>query len=135
MKRRISIAKLHAIAPERKPGYVEAVLARSTLISETHLEISQRDFDFIRRRFTPLNGPGSYLKSMLETMGITASKTCKCNKMARKMDQWGPEETMKHIEEVVDVMQETAEKRGLPFVRTAGRALVRLACWRAKRSK
>jgi hypothetical protein len=30
-------------------------------------------------------------------------------------------------------MEETAKKRGLPFIRTAGRALVRMACWKAKR--
>lgn len=135
MKRRISIAKLHAIAPERKPGYVEAVLAKSTLVSDTHLEMDERHYELIRKRYALSTGPGTMLKSMLESLGIRASKTCKCNKMARKMDEWGPEEALKHIEEIVDVMEETAKKRGLPFVRTAGRAMVRLACWRSKRSK
>jgi len=31
------------------------------------------------------------------------------------------------------VMEETAKKRGLPFLRVAGQALVRLACRRARK--
>jgi hypothetical protein len=54
--------------------------------------------------------------------------------MAKQMDAWGPVESLNHIEEIVDVMEETAKKRKLPFVRTAGKTLVRIACWKAKRA-
>lgn len=74
------------------------------------------------------SGPGTELKALLAKIGIHASPTCKCNSMAKKMDQWGPEESLNHIEEIVDVMAETAKKRNLPFLRTAGRILVRQAC-------
>lgn len=82
---------------------------------------------------TPTSGPGTELKALLATIGIHASPTCKCNKMAKQMDAWGPVESLAHIEEIVDVMEETAKKRNLPFLRTAGRSLVRIACWKAKR--
>jgi len=80
------------------------------------------------------SGPGTELKKLLATIGIHATPTCKCNKMAAKMDAWGWEESLKHIDEIVDVMEQTAKKRKLPFVRTAGRTLVRIACWKAKRA-
>jgi hypothetical protein len=133
MTRRISIAKLEEAAASRRPGYLEDVWRVATKVSDTHLEMPEHHFQRIRAKYAPNPGPGTELKAMLATMGIHASPTCKCNKMARQMDEWGPEEAMKHIEEIVDVMEETAQKRGLPFIRTAGRALVRMACWKAKR--
>jgi hypothetical protein len=78
------------------------------------------------------SGPGTELKALLAGIGIVASPTCSCNKMARQMDEWG-QESLNHIEEIVDVMEATAKKRKLPFLRTAGRTLVRIACWKAKR--
>ena len=74
------------------------------------------------------SGPGTELKALLAKIGIHASPTCGCNKMARQMDAWGPEESLNHIEEIVDVMEATAKARKLPFLRTAGRILVRQAC-------
>ena len=78
------------------------------------------------------SGPGTELKALLAKVGIHATPTCKCNKMARQMDAWG-QESLDHIEEIVDVMEETARKRKLPFLRTAGRILVRQACRIAKK--
>lgn len=75
-------------------------------------------------------GPGTELKSLLATFGIHASPTCKCNSMARKMNDMESKEPgwcLAHIEEIVDVMEETAKARKLPFLRTAGRLLVKKA--------
>lgn len=80
----------------------------------------------------PQAGPGTELKKLLATIGIHASPTCKCNSMARKMNTWG-QESLDHMDEIVAVMEETAQKRKLPFSRTAARAMVRIACWRARR--
>lgn len=81
----------------------------------------------------PSSGPGTELKALLASFGIKATSGCKCNSMARQMDSWGPDESLKHIEEIVDVMQETAKSRKLPFLRLAGRKLVRVACNRARK--
>jgi hypothetical protein len=78
------------------------------------------------------SGPGTELKALLATIGIVASPTCKCNRMARQMDAWG-QESLSHMEEIVDVMEETAKQRNLPFLRVAARQMVRLACWKARR--
>jgi hypothetical protein len=77
--------------------------------------------------------PGTELKALLKTIGIVASPTCKCNKMARQMDSWGPDESLAHMEEIVAVMGEAARARKLPFLRAGARQLVRLACWKARR--
>jgi hypothetical protein len=77
-------------------------------------------------------GPGSILKAMLAKMGILATARCKCAKMARQMDAWG-QESLNHLDEIADVMEETAKKRGLPFSRTAAKLMIRIACWRARR--
>lgn len=78
-------------------------------------------------------GPGSELKALLATVGIHASPTCKCNKMAAQMNEWG-EASLDHIEEIVDVMEETAKARSLPFLRVIGRKLVKMAVrrWQKK---
>jgi hypothetical protein len=146
----ISLAKLHAIAPERKPGYIDAVMAVAEPVSDTHVRLSDQDFDRLRAEYAvPVpksqppkgsapkpqpSGPGTELKKLLATIGIHATPTCSCNKMAKQMDAWGWEESLKHIDEIVTVMEETAKKRKLPFVRTAGKTLVRIACWKAKRA-
>jgi hypothetical protein len=130
----VSLAKLHAAV--RRPGYIDAVMAVAEPVSETHIRVADEDFARLRQEYAlparEAPGPGTELKALLATIGIVASPTCKCNKMAKKMDEWG-QESLHHIEEIVDVMEETAKKRKLPFLRTAGRALVRIACWKAKR--
>lgn len=78
----------------------------------------------------PPEGPGTELKSLLAKFGIHASPTCKCNSMAKKMNDMESKEPgwcLAHIEEIVDVMEETAKARKLPFLRTAGRLLVKKA--------
>lgn len=83
----------------------------------------------------PSTGPGTQLKQLLARLGIHASPTCKCNSMARKMDEWGPDESLAHVEEIVDVMEETAKARGLPFLRAAGRLLVKRAIHNARKQQ
>jgi hypothetical protein len=97
-------------------------------VDETHPAYPRQ----ARPKVIPPPGPGTELKALLATIGIVATPTCSCNKMAKKMDEWG-QESLNHIEEIVDVMEETAKKRKLPFLRAAGRTLVRIACWKAKR--
>jgi hypothetical protein len=52
------------------------------------------------------------------------------------MDAWGPDECSKpeRIDEVVAVMRDEAEARGLPFLDVAGRLLVRRAIANARRN-
>lgn len=76
---------------------------------------------------------GTELKALLKRIGITASPNCSCNSRAYHMDQMGCPWVKDNIDLVVDWLGEEASKRGLPFFRPAGRALVTLAVRLAER--
>ena len=76
-------------------------------------------------------GPGTELKKLLKKIGIVPVGNCKCNKRAAIMDIEGPEWCKKHIEDVVDWMEDEAISRNLPFIRIGARAIVNLAIRRA----
>jgi hypothetical protein len=79
-------------------------------------------------------GPGTELKKLLQTIGITATPGCSCNKRAATMDAKGADWCEAHIDEVVSWLREEAAKRKLPFVDVAGRILVRRAIRNARRA-
>lgn len=122
------MASLRLAARRRPKGYLDDVLANATVDGD-QVSLTQEAYDRLREKYknTQPAGPGTELKALLAKFGIHASPTCGCNAMARKMDAWGPDESLKHLEEIVDVMEETAKKRNLPFIRSAGRLLVRRA--------
>jgi len=89
----------------------------------------------------PPSGPGSMLKALLrDWLGIEASPTCRCNGMAIKMDQLGPDWCMSDdgLAEILGVMRDEHAKRWadgatiLPWTDFAARKLVMLACKRAR---
>ena len=69
-------------------------------------------------------GPGCQLKKSIEWWGIKDNGSCGCDSFAAKMDAWGPDETIRRIEEVVEHLREAANKRGFPFIATAARVMV-----------
>jgi hypothetical protein len=84
----------------------------------------------------PSSGPGTELSKLLKRFGIEPTPTCQCRAKAAEMDAWGADECEKpeRIEEVVAVMRQEAEARGLPFLDVAGRLLVRRAIRNARRA-
>jgi hypothetical protein len=76
---------------------------------------------------------GTELKGLLKRVGITATPNCSCNHRAAHMDNMGCQWVKENVETVVDWLGEEAQKRGLPFVRMAGRGLVTLAIRLAER--
>ena len=85
------------------------------------------------------HGPGTELKKLLAgwPFRITSSPDCSCNRVAREMDAWGPDECEKpeRIDYILAAMRENAEKRGLPFLDAAGRFLIRRAIKNARKNK
>jgi len=84
----------------------------------------------------PTNGPGTELSKLLKRFGIEPTPTCSCRAKAAQMDAWGPDECSRpeRIDEVVAVMREEANARGLPFLDVAGRLLVKRAIANARRN-
>lgn len=79
-------------------------------------------------------GPGTELKRLLAGVGITAEAGCACERHARQMNLWGPDECERRLEEIVGWLRQEASKRGLPFVDVLGRAIVRRAIRAARRA-
>jgi hypothetical protein len=69
-------------------------------------------------------GPGCQLKKSIQWWGIKDDGSCGCDSFAAKMDAWGPDETIRRIEEVVEHLREAANKKGLPFIATAARVMI-----------
>ena len=80
-------------------------------------------------------GAGTELKTILARFGIVSQPNCRCGQRAREMDSNGIEWCEDHLEEIVDWLEEEATRRRLPFVRLAGKVLVRRAISNAKRKE
>jgi hypothetical protein len=83
-------------------------------------------------------GPGTELKKLLAgwPFRITSTPNCSCNRVAREMDQWGPDECEKpeRMAEILAAMRENAEKRKLPWIETLARLLIRRAISNARKA-
>jgi hypothetical protein len=77
---------------------------------------------------------GTELKGLLKRIGIAATPNCSCNHKAAVMDQMGCQWVKDNLETVIDWLGEESKKRGLPFVRLAGRAIVLAAVKLAERN-
>jgi hypothetical protein len=82
------------------------------------------------------HGPGTELKALLKRVGIVASPGCSCNTRAKLMDANELKEPgwcEANLETICDCLQEEATKRKLPFLRMAGKILVRKAIRNARK--
>jgi hypothetical protein len=75
-------------------------------------------------------GPGTELRSILESLRLSELPGCGCKSKTRQMDRWGVEGCREHFEEIVGWMREGYEKAGwIPkakaavFAATSGLAL------------
>ena len=147
---RFTVAQLHEKAKERPEGYVADVLSCATVNGDV-VEMHGRDYARMLAKYRvkePINltitripmpphpdgAVGTELKKLLATIGITAQPNCSCNKRAKMMDAAGPDWCEQNIATIVGWMRQEATRRGLPFIDTAGKALVRLAISRARRT-
>jgi len=147
---RFTLAQLYAKAKERPEGYVEDVLSCSTVKGDI-VEMHGRDFSRMLAKYRskeertislaitktalpphPDGSVGSELKKLLSKIGIAEKQNCSCNKHAKAMDAAGPDWCEQNIATIVGWLRDEAVRRRLPFVETAGKALVKLAISRAR---
>lgn len=81
---------------------------------------------------TRKKGPGTELRKLIKRLRIKERLGCKCKQHAQLMDQRGCDWCEKNLELIVDWLEEEAEKRGLLFLRTAGKMIVRRAIKKAR---
>lgn len=70
-------------------------------------------------------GPGTELKALLKSLGLTPLEGCKCNKRARQMDQWGVAGCREHREEILTWLRKEQKKRNWMEKLVAGVAAVK----------
>jgi hypothetical protein len=141
------LSALEHAARERPQGYVEDVLSAGQVVTDDdgkplYVALSDRVFDALVDKYSPpssqddqpQHGPGTELKKLLSSVGITATPNCSCNARAADMDRNGIEWCESNIGTIVGWLREEAEKRGLPFLDAAGRMLVRRAIRNARRA-
>jgi hypothetical protein len=118
-------------APNRPPGYLDAVLAVAEEIDGI-LWLTQEDYTALLSTYGQSGrpagkGPGAHLKRLLHRLGIRPGPNCQCHKRAAEMDRRGADWCEEHIEEIVGWLAEEAAKAGLPFVPAIARFLVKQA--------
>lgn len=75
---------------------------------------------------------GSELKTLLASFGISATE-CRCNARAAIMNSWSVRQCEENIDTIVGWLAEEAANRGLPFLNTVGRLLVKRAIHNARK--
>ena len=139
----LSLDGIKAQAKSRPDGYYEDVVSHGVVRDDGLVEFTPDVFERLVAKYSPdaakvathaQHGPGTELKKLLSSVGITATPNCSCNARAADMDRNGVEWCESNIDTIVGWLREEAEKRGLPFVDLAGRLLVRRAIKNARRA-
>ena len=151
MTKVLSAREIRRAASQRPLGYYEDVLSHGTvegdkvtLSDEAYAALSSKYRSPQPKAAKPRppkveevgHGPGTELKALLKRVGIVASPGCSCNTRAKLMDANELKEPgwcEKNLETICDWLQEEATKRKLPFLRMAGKILVRKAIRNARK--
>jgi hypothetical protein len=134
----VSLDAVKAVEHMKPVGYMDAILGSGVVRFEPGvgevIEIRDSTYWEMVVRYSPesfnerialhLCGPGCQLKKSIAWFGIKDDGSCGCDSFAAKMDAWGPDETIRRIEEVVEHLREAANKRGFPFIATAARVMI-----------
>lgn len=131
------MSALKSAAAKRGHGYLEAVLKLADVDGEI-VRMSDADYAAIREKYqrtgnADTHGPGTELKKLLSRLGFSSTPTCSCNKRAQVMDEKGVQWCEENVDTVCDWLAEEAGKRKLPFIRSAGKLLIRMAIRNAKK--
>ena len=130
---RFQSGSLEELAKNRKPGYLQAVYDASSVVDDKTMEMSRDDYKRIAEKYS-LGGPGAELKKLLKMIGIVTTPNCKCNQRANHMDKMGCQWCRDNEDVICDWMQEEARSRGMLFVRSVARLMLKRAIAIAERN-
>lgn len=107
------------------------------------LEVAQKESGiqaFLQKTFPPTlesdpYGPGSILAGMFSSLGIKSSPTCSCRRHALEMNLRGIEWCEQNIETICGWLKEESQKRGIPYVDTVAKMVVKRAINKSKKYK
>jgi hypothetical protein len=81
-----------------------------------------------------VRGPGTELHRLLGRFGLHMKKGCACKARMVQMNKWGCDGCEENIDTIVEWLAEEAANRGLPFLNTVGRLLVKRAIHNARKA-
>lgn len=67
---------------------------------------------------------GTILKRKLSYLGFSPSSNCSCNKLAKEMDEKGPNWCTKNIEYLLEKIKENAKRKKTPFIKWIVKKLI-----------
>lgn len=71
-------------------------------------------------------GVGTELEKLLGWF-VQPTRDCGCSEKAKTLDSWGPAICAQRIDQILDMLQDSAAKLELPFLRSVARPIVKLA--------
>ena len=77
---------------------------------------------------------GTHLHRLLSTLGFKTTSHCKCTARIARMNEMGNDWCEKNIDTIVEWLAEEAANRGLPFLNTVWRLLVKRAIHNARKA-
>lgn len=103
------------------------------------MEVKIEEKHYPLNRYAPLGlsypyGPGTMLSGTLESIGIKSSPNCGCKRKAMIMNINGYEWCENNVDTITDWLEEEAKKRSLPFIRAAGKLLIKRSIYMSKRA-
>ncbi|MGA0081940.1 MAG: hypothetical protein ACO3IT_09280 [Ilumatobacteraceae bacterium] len=134
----VRIEDLAAAAKGKPPGYTEDVLSYVVERNDTHLIFEDDDYYALRQKYSgdvdpSLRGVGTELHKLLACFGIHMAKGCSCRARMVQMNKWGVPGCEENIETITAWLKEEASRRGLPYLSTVGKMLVRRAIHNARK--
>lgn len=78
-------------------------------------------------------GAGSELTRLLSFFWVRHTSGCQCSERASRMDEMGPEWCRENRDLILSWLQEEAQRRGIPFVRSVADMVLEAAISRAER--
>ena len=135
---RIAKHALEKAASVRPAGYVDDVLSLAASVDELYVYLERSNYAALVARYAehgavPQHGPGTELKRLLASAGITATENCSCNQRSKFMDQMGADWCEANVSTIVGWLRDEAARRGLPFIDGLGSVLVRRAIANARK--
>lgn len=116
------------------PGEYGAVIARVNRIITADNESARKDMLYQQVIVMGNKSVGSYIKRIVNRMGIETPPSCSCNGRIRTLDEWGPTLCAKREEFILKWLLEEATKRLLPYNEKTGKRLLHAAIKRATKN-
>lgn len=135
----VSIEAINEAAKEKPEGYIKDVMSYVVERKDNFVLFENDDYYMLRDKYSGdvgpmVRGPGTELHRLLGKFGMHMKKGCACKGRMIQMNKWGCDGCVENIETIVGWLAEEASNRGLPFLNTVGRLLVKRAIHNARKA-